>query len=65
MSDPKQASQTPSQPQGPPNPQEDKELTDFLIKEHGHTQQSAEQEVKHNREGVKHKKKVHDEQHKR
>lgn len=42
---------------------EDEALIAFLVKEHGHTPQSAHREVKSNREGVKHKKRQHEQQH--
>lgn len=42
---------------------DDQELTDFLQKEEGHTEQSAKQELKNNREGVKQRHKKHKEKH--
>jgi hypothetical protein len=51
------------QGQGQGSQAEDHELTEYLMKEHGHTRQAAEQEVKTDREGVKAKKKQHEQQH--
>lgn len=52
-----------SQQQGQGSQQEDEDLSDFLQKEHGHTKQAADAEVKRDREGVKKKKKEHDARH--
>lgn len=43
--------------------EEDEELSQFLQQHHGHTKQAADAEVKRDREGVKQKKKQHDQQH--
>ena len=45
------------------DPQEDKELTDYLTQEEGHTEQSAKQEIHKDREGVKQRHKKHKEKH--
>lgn len=57
--------QNPSAHQGEQQNEDDsdEELSSFLQKEHGHTKQSADQEVKRDREGVKRKKKQHEDQH--
>lgn len=45
--------------QGEGQGESDQELEKFLVDEHGHTPESAKQEVKRDREGVKAKKKKH------
>ena len=62
--DPQKSGQAAPAPEQPAESQEDKELAQFLMKEHGHTKESAEHEVKRDREGIRRKKKEHDEQHK-
>lgn len=51
-----------SQQQGQQQP-DDKELTDFLEQEEGHTEQSAKQELRNNREAVKQRHQKHKEKH--
>jgi hypothetical protein len=54
----------PSSPQGAGQPQgqpDDKELTDFLKQQEGHTDESAKRELQQNREGVKARHKKHKE----
>ena len=65
MSDQPKQSGSPQQqgqqasPQG--SQQEDQELTDFLTKEEGHTDESAKHELTKDREGVKQRHKKHKE----